>query len=135
MTAQYVKEIPTTWDLYLIAAAAIYNKLAAGALGNDAAMRWFNQKKNERKNDPLLRYLHQALTCPAFFGPIISCRWPLAGLVVTTSSWLNHPTEQSTRVAAGRTCWRFTVPCALESSYAKKTGIRNVFSPIQQSSS
>jgi hypothetical protein len=51
------EEAEEAWSDYLLAASTIYSKRskAKGSSGG-----WYGRKKKERKDDPLLRYLHQA---------------------------------------------------------------------------
>ena len=53
-------EAHDAWTNFLVAASGIYAKLEQGSKGNNKSTDWFNKKKNERKNDPMLQYLHQA---------------------------------------------------------------------------
>ena len=48
------------WEEFLTAAHGIYSKLEQGAKTAPASKVWFNQKKHERRTDPLLTYIHQA---------------------------------------------------------------------------
>lgn len=48
------------WTDFLLACSAIYSKLEQGAKVRGKSSGWFGQKKKERKDDPLLRYLHFA---------------------------------------------------------------------------
>jgi hypothetical protein len=48
------------WTDFLIAASAIYSKLEQGAKGHPKSEPWYGRKKKERKDDPLLRYIHHA---------------------------------------------------------------------------
>jgi hypothetical protein len=48
------------WSDFLLAGAAIYSKLEQGAKSKGSSAGWFGRKKKERKDDPLLRYLHHA---------------------------------------------------------------------------
>jgi hypothetical protein len=50
----------SAWTDFLIAASTIYSKLEQGSKKNGKSRGWFGLKKRERKDDPLLRYLHQA---------------------------------------------------------------------------
>lgn len=43
-----------------MAAGTIYTKLEQGAKGHGKSAGWYGRKKKERKDDPLLRYLHYA---------------------------------------------------------------------------
>jgi hypothetical protein len=52
--------IETLWENFLIAANGIYSKLERGAKTNGKSKAWYGRKKHERKNDPLLSYLHHA---------------------------------------------------------------------------
>jgi hypothetical protein len=53
-------EAESAWIDFLVAASTIYSKLQQGAKPNATSRAWYDIKKTERKNDPLLRYLHQA---------------------------------------------------------------------------
>ncbi|BCA60818.1 hypothetical protein HMP09_0052 [Sphingomonas sp. HMP9] len=48
------------WADFLLATSRIYSKLEQGANGDTRSKSWFDLIKNERKKDPLLRYLHFA---------------------------------------------------------------------------
>jgi len=48
------------WTDFLTASATIYSKLEQGAKAGAQSRQWFGQKKKQRKDDPLLRYLHHA---------------------------------------------------------------------------
>jgi hypothetical protein len=48
------------WTDFLLAISRIYSKFEQGVKGNSKAQDWFNLLKNERKKDPLLKYLHFA---------------------------------------------------------------------------
>lgn len=50
----------SAWIDFLVAASTIYSKLQQGAKSNAKSRAWYASKKKERKEDPLLRYLHQA---------------------------------------------------------------------------
>jgi hypothetical protein len=50
----------SAWIDFLIAASAVYSKLEQGAKSKGSSQGWFGRKKKERKDDPLLRYLHHA---------------------------------------------------------------------------
>lgn len=52
--------IESAWADFLIAAAGIYSKLEQGAKGNGKSEGWFGRRRHERKQDPLLSYLHHA---------------------------------------------------------------------------
>jgi hypothetical protein len=58
--ASKYEEAEDAWTEYLLATTSIYSKLEQGAKGNGKSMAWFGRKKNERRNDPLLSYLHFA---------------------------------------------------------------------------
>lgn len=53
-------EAHDAWTNFLVTAAGVYAKLEQGSKGNNKSTDWFNKKKNERKIDPMLQYLHQA---------------------------------------------------------------------------
>ena len=48
------------WTDFLLAASTIYTKLEQGSKSNNRSSGWFSRKKKERKDDPLLKYLHRA---------------------------------------------------------------------------
>jgi hypothetical protein len=58
--ATKIEEAEEAWTDFLLAAATIYSKLQQGSKGNTKSQLWFTGKKRERKDDPLLRYLHFA---------------------------------------------------------------------------
>lgn len=48
------------WSDFLLAGAAIYSKLEQGSKITGSSKGWYGKKKNERRKDPLLRYIHFA---------------------------------------------------------------------------
>jgi hypothetical protein len=58
--ADNFKDAEEAWSDFLLAAATIYSKFEQGSKGNNKSQEWYGRKKKERKDDPLLRYLHQA---------------------------------------------------------------------------
>ncbi len=48
------------WSDFLLAASTIYSKLEQGSKSKGSSGGWFGRKKKERKDDPVLRYLHYA---------------------------------------------------------------------------
>jgi hypothetical protein len=48
------------WSDFLLAASTIYSKLEQGSKSKGTSAGWFGRKKKERKDDPVLRYLHHA---------------------------------------------------------------------------
>lgn len=60
ISAKNFREAEDAWIDFLAATSAIYSKLEQGAKGNPKSEPWFGHKKHERKNDPLLSYLHHA---------------------------------------------------------------------------
>jgi hypothetical protein len=59
-TATNFAEAEEAWTDFLLAAATIYSKLEQGSKSSGKSSGWFARKKKERKDDPLLRYLHHA---------------------------------------------------------------------------
>jgi hypothetical protein len=59
-TATNYDEAEEAWSDFLLAAATIYSKLEQGSKSNGTSSGWFGRKKKERKDDPLLRFLHHA---------------------------------------------------------------------------
>ncbi|WP_027991925.1 hypothetical protein [Sinorhizobium meliloti] len=53
-------EIVDLWDEFLHDLQAIFNAVGNAAGTNGKSQAWFARKKQERKNDELLQYLHQA---------------------------------------------------------------------------
>ena len=45
------------WTSFLVAAGAFYSKLDQGTKGHGKSSVWFGLKKEQRRNDPVLRYL------------------------------------------------------------------------------
>jgi hypothetical protein len=58
--AEEIGDAEEAWSDFLLAASTIYSKLEQGAKGHPKSQPWFGMKKRERKDDPLLRYLHFA---------------------------------------------------------------------------
>jgi hypothetical protein len=50
----------SAWTDFLLSASTIYSKLEQGSKSNGQSQGWFGRKKKERRDDPLLRYLHFA---------------------------------------------------------------------------
>lgn len=50
----------TSWTELLLHSNAVYTKLEQGAKDDPKSRQWFGGKKRERRDDPLLQYLHQA---------------------------------------------------------------------------
>ena len=48
------------WSYFLLAAAGVYAMLHEGSKGCQKSRDWCNLRKKERKNDPMLSYLHHA---------------------------------------------------------------------------
>lgn len=48
------------WEDFIMAAGTFYSKLEQGSKTNGQSKAWFGRKKNERKTDQLLQYIHQA---------------------------------------------------------------------------
>jgi hypothetical protein len=48
------------WSDFILASGNIFAKLEQGAKKNTKARAWFNDKKDERRSDHLLLYLHEA---------------------------------------------------------------------------
>lgn len=58
--AEGIEEIEPLWLDFLVAAGTIYLKLKAGAGKSGASSGWYGRKAKIRREDPLLRYIHQA---------------------------------------------------------------------------
>ncbi|WP_168727263.1 MULTISPECIES: hypothetical protein [Sphingomonas] len=54
------EETEAAWTDFLVWSARIYNKLGKGSRGNNASENWYGLIKKERKDDPVLRYIHHA---------------------------------------------------------------------------
>lgn len=50
----------SAWLDLITALGTVYSKLEQGSKGNGKSSAWFGRRKNERRVDPLLQYLHQA---------------------------------------------------------------------------
>jgi hypothetical protein len=50
----------SAWSDFLSAASTIYSKLEQGAKTSGKSAAWFGRKKKDRKDDPLLSYIHHA---------------------------------------------------------------------------
>jgi hypothetical protein len=48
------------WYDFLICSNAVFSILEQGSKGANKSEYWYGKKKYERKNDPLLRYIHHA---------------------------------------------------------------------------
>jgi hypothetical protein len=53
-------ETRMAWSDFLLAASGVYSKLEQGAKGHPSSRGWFGRVKRERKDTPLLKYLHHA---------------------------------------------------------------------------
>lgn len=58
--ARNLNETRAAWDDFLQAANRIYNHLGVGCKGDPFDTDWIERKRDERKKDPLLSYLHRA---------------------------------------------------------------------------
>ena len=58
--ARTFREYEIAWSQFLIEAARIYTKLEAGSKNSGVSKSWFGRMKNERRTDPLLRYIRYA---------------------------------------------------------------------------
>jgi hypothetical protein len=59
-TATNYDEAEDAWSDFLLAASTIYTKLEQGSKAKGSSAGWFGRKKKERKDDPLLSFLHHA---------------------------------------------------------------------------
>jgi hypothetical protein len=48
------------WETFLHTAGLVYSKLGEGAVGCGVSTNWIARKRQDRKADPLLQYVHQA---------------------------------------------------------------------------
>jgi hypothetical protein len=55
-----VEQIESSWEEFILAAGSIYSVLEQGSKSSGKSTAWFGRRKNHRKKDPLLRYLHFA---------------------------------------------------------------------------
>ena len=58
--ASNYEEAEEAWSDFLLAASGVYSKLEQGAKTKGSSAGWFGRKRRERKDDPLMRYLHYA---------------------------------------------------------------------------
>lgn len=54
------REFEPAWADFLVALNGVYAALEQGAKETPQSRQWFGRKKRERREDPLLQYLHQA---------------------------------------------------------------------------
>lgn len=59
-TSRYFQQFEPAWTDYLVSLNTVYSILEQGSRGSPKSEAWFGRKKNERRRDPLLQYLHQA---------------------------------------------------------------------------
>jgi len=59
-SAANYEDAEDAWSDFLQAVSTIYSKLEQGSKSNGRSAGWFCRKKKERKDDPLLRFLHYA---------------------------------------------------------------------------
>ncbi|MET4211454.1 hypothetical protein [Bradyrhizobium sp. LA2.1] len=59
-TATRYEEAEEAWSDFLLAASTIYSKLEQGSKSKGSSAGWHGRKKKERKDDPLLSFLHHA---------------------------------------------------------------------------
>ncbi|WP_152542049.1 hypothetical protein [Sphingomonas sp. RIT328] len=53
-------EFIDTWYTYLVAAKAVHTTLEQGAKASAASKAWFEDRRVERKSDPLLQYMYES---------------------------------------------------------------------------
>ena len=53
-------EFESAWSDFLLAANSVHSILEYGARNSPQSRQWYGTKKNQRRKDPLLSYLHQA---------------------------------------------------------------------------
>lgn len=53
-------DVASAWSDFLLSSARVYTKLKAGTKGHGISEAWFGRITKERKDDPLLQYIHQA---------------------------------------------------------------------------
>ncbi len=53
-------EFEQAWSYLLINGNAVHSILEKGAMADPRSRQWYGGKKRERRNDPLLSYMHQA---------------------------------------------------------------------------
>jgi len=54
------EEAEDAWRDFLLSSAGVYSKLESASKRDNQSRLWFNKKKEERRTDPVLRYLHHA---------------------------------------------------------------------------
>lgn len=59
-TAKNYADFVSAWTDFLVHANSVYTILEQGARSSPQSRQWYGSKKNERRNDSLLQYLHQA---------------------------------------------------------------------------
>jgi hypothetical protein len=58
--AKNFPDFESAWSDFLLALNTIHTALEQGAKDDAKSNQWYGGKKKERRNDPLLRYLHHA---------------------------------------------------------------------------
>ena len=59
-SSENYEQFQYAWTDLLLAGNAVHSILEQGAKANPDSRQWFGGKKNERRKDPLLSYMHQA---------------------------------------------------------------------------
>lgn len=54
------KQARNAWTDFLMAAGAVYSKLATGSMGNGKTRAWWGRQVKKRKDHPVMSYLHHA---------------------------------------------------------------------------
>lgn len=73
--AKTYEALESAWVDFLTAASTIYSKLEQGAKGFGPSEAWYGRKKNERRTDELLRYIHHARNSEEHGIDDVTQRW------------------------------------------------------------
>lgn len=63
VTADSLEDADEAWGEFLTHANRVYTKLRAACHGQGVDWMWFKKKMDERRDDPLLSYIHHARNC------------------------------------------------------------------------
>ena len=91
-------EAAALWTDFLLAHNSVFSCLEQGAKTESRSRQWFGKKKRERREDPLLQYLHQARNADEHgIAPIARFQPPTARILEGTG---NPETIKDIRVSA-----------------------------------
>jgi hypothetical protein len=68
------REMEVAWSRFLISSNGVYAKVEQASKSNAKSKEWYRRKKDYRKSDPLLLYLHQARNSDEHSVELITAR-------------------------------------------------------------